>query len=588
MIENIRAAIQAVLYFIRHELRIRIGRFIERARQTFWDNPHASFSARQQVRVAERWLADHQLALEERLHKRMMDAFEGTPAQKKEIVYDELQLLDDESLNVLMMRAHIVSSVMERAREAVVALEVRFEAMKLDGFSVDSRAFTPGAIADGFVETLRDLSVPTEVQILLMEAYSEHGVEMLTEFYRDLNELLSKNGVMPGFKYAIRKSESKSRYVPPSPGGIQGGGSIPSDGAGGGGSGMPGEIPAWPTVAAGAALPAQFAQLLDAKLNAMQEALAHLTGETWKEGTLRKTFRLPPPISLSPEQEESIDHIEAVFLDLIRDTRISARIRAELNRLILPLMSLRLSDAETFKDPDNPVRRFIRQLALLGFRDQETPILEFEHIGLIVGRIVSERAQEVTSFSSGADALYTIARNEVRRQLESRYRPSERAAPTPPSQPDTGQIAGDVLEFVKVRLKGLSSGLHLPSIVQHFVLRLLGPWLISSYQQYGPESTQVKSALEDAGLFFRLLESASDENEHAEKVQLRQRTLEQMAFRAVRARMKESEMRILLEGMAGYFDTLNADRSAGLVRNMAADAQSFVSYLDDLSLTRME
>jgi hypothetical protein len=602
MIENIQAILQAVLKFIRVELKTRIGLFLERAVQSLRDRPYVSFSTNQQARAAERWLDENQSELETVLHQHIANSFTRSTT-KKDVAIDELTLLDEDSLNVVMLRARLVSSVMEKARESVVALEVRLEALKQAGAQINSKAFTPGAIADGFMETLEQLAVPPEVQILLMETYSDRGTEMLVNFYTDLNELLIQHGVLPGFKYSMIKSSAGAAKTTPKAGeesdqadsgrssgagGSSGSAKANADnkGTGAGKAGMD-MAPPWPAVSAGAAIPADFAQLLDAKLNAMQQALAHLTAETWQPGTLRDTFSLPPPIALSPDQEESIDHIEAVFLDLIRDTRISSRFRSELNRLILPLMSLRLSDAELFKDPENPVRRFIRQLALLGYRDAELPIREFEHISLIVGRIVSERAQELASFKSGADALYTIARNEVRLQLEARQKSRKRPVPAtaPRNEAEETRVA-ESLHFTRKALRSMSAGLHLPTIAQHFVLRLLAPWMMVEYQRHGEDSDQMRDCILLASTFFDLLEPASDVAHHKRRKLMRQQTIEQMAFETLQSRTQEREAVILLEGMAAYFDELNADPKAGLVRSRDAGSESFVSYLDDLAVAR--
>lgn len=596
MIENVQAILLALINFIRVELRERILLFLERGLQSLKERPYTSFSASQQARAAERWMEKGKPELLNALHQRIADAFTRT-TPKKVITGDELTLLDDDSLNVVMLRARLVNSVMDRARDQIVALEVRLEALRQAGAQINARAFTPGVIADGLMDTLRQLDVPPEAQILLMETYSEHGAEMLGQFYKDMNELLIANGVMPRFKYHPPQKSPRRKPEATGQGGGAGGGAGGAGGTGSGGGSGTGSgtgtgggmdfAPPWPAIAAGAAIPADFAQLLDAKLTAMQQALEHLTGETWQPGTLRDTFALPPPISLSPEQEESIDHIEAVFLDLIRDTRISPRFRSEFNRLILPMMSLRLSDAELFKDPDNPVRRFIRQLALLGFRDKELAIREFEHISLVVGRIVSERGQEIASFKSGADALYTIARNEVKHQLEARRK--TRAAEAAPAAEDESRArrAAEAHQFVLSALRSMSAGLHLPTVVQHFVLRLLAPWMMQEYQRHGEDSDEMRDCVVYASGFFDLLQPAVDEEGLKLKTQLRQQAMEQIAFQVFRSGQREKEAVFLLEGMAAYFDELNGSPDAGLVRDTARDDQTFVSYLDDLPVSRL-
>src|SRR5262249_3949297 len=118
-------------------------------------------------------------------------------------------------------------------------------------------------------------------------------------------------------------------------------------------------------------------------------------------------------------QAQSVDHVESLLLDWLRDDRISARVRDEIRRLTLPILVGRLICGDEFAAPDNPIRVFLRQLAVIGYRDQEFPLSSYESVRLIVDRIAAEQGGESASFRSAADALNTLSRQEVRRRLSA-------------------------------------------------------------------------------------------------------------------------------------------------------------------------
>ena len=138
----------------------------------------------------------------------------------------------------------------------------------------------------------------------------------------------------------------------------------------------------------------------------------------WQPGVLTSMNLLPPTTVMTSMHEVAIERVETFFMDLLQDERISLRARHELSRMAASLLVL------SFKEPaqlesrrKTPVNVFVKQLALLGMRDHESRIDNFERIGFVVGRIVAERGHNLESFRSGAQALYTIARTEVERRL---------------------------------------------------------------------------------------------------------------------------------------------------------------------------
>lgn len=566
-------ALTALLDFVHIELKQRISDLLDFSLPHEYSNQaETCFSTTLHYKVAERWLVENHSKLATALHQRIADAL--TQARlAQEDPYAELKLLDEPSLQEVVLRAQFVNRLLHEARHEVVALELRLNALRQSGAKLNAKAFAPGVVAKGMLAAFKQLDIPVEAKTILIEAYHDHGTAKIIGFYTDLNRLLVQRGVLPTVGCAPLSPVLQGNISLPA-------GKNPTTANPGAGS-----APGWPSIAVGTPMPADFAQLLEDKLAALQQALQHLTSETWQPGLLRGSFSQPPTLSLSPAQAESIDHLEAVFLDLIRDTRISERFRSEFQRLLLPMMSLRLCDQSLFEDRDNPVRRFLRQLALLGFRDKEHPLREFEPITQLVGCIASERAQEMVSFKSGADALYTIARNEVQAQLESRPKPRPRHAASVEEEERRENLAADAYRIVQSKLRVLSKGLEPPPVVQDFVLRLVAPWLMEMCQRHGHDSPEMKDCFDFAVNLFSTLEPSADENEHQSKVRARKKLLERIALEILSTHSLDKEVIVLLEQMTEYFDELNSHHSVGLIRQRRPQA-SLTSYLDRLEVIR--
>lgn len=124
-----QAALLAILNFMRVELRARIAQFLERAMQSSQASVQPTYSRHSQSRVAERWLKSGRHELELAMYRRLANSFMEHDANK-DIAYENLQLLDDQALKVVMLRARFVNSVMEMSREHVVAIEVRLQSLE--------------------------------------------------------------------------------------------------------------------------------------------------------------------------------------------------------------------------------------------------------------------------------------------------------------------------------------------------------------------------------------------------------------------------------------------------------------------------
>lgn len=529
--------LDAVESYIRSELKTRLGSFLDRAEHALdeaWrqsSNP-ADWSA---GREAAAWLSRHKQAIQGVMYERMVVGLSGR-TQGRSADMADLRLMNIEELTVTLARAKMVSRVMERGKATVRELEARLETLSAARIRVNPKALGPGQLVDCFQGILQEYAVPPPAQSVLMGAFGDRSAEQIIEFYAGLNALLHRLGVRTTFFNAGATTSGEA--------------------------GQP-------------------------------ETAGRMSAAGWKPGQLRAQvlYRLQAAggrtdaSPLSPRQLRRIEHLEAFFLEIMRDERISERIRSELGRLILPLMAARLPEPDSFGNPDSPVRVFVRQLALLGYRDQEAPLEDFDLIQALIGRIVAEGGEVVDSFHGGAEALYTLARRQIRKLRGQRMQGGADNTPARRSLSERLPLAEEARKQVILELREHAAGMTLPLPVQEFILRLLGPWMIVRFQRYGEGSQPWAEARAFAALFFDALRLAVDEKEQTRKQALRRQTLVQARVRTQRSRAPAKKAAELLSWLEVHFTELDRQRYPAAASDAVPTSLVFLEALPVLQVS---
>ncbi|MGH8459386.1 MAG: hypothetical protein ACRESV_08545, partial [Nevskiales bacterium] len=172
-------------------------------------------------------------------------------------------------------------------------------------------------------------------------------------------------------------------------------------------------------------------------------------------------------------------------------------------------------------------------------------------------RIVAEEGQVLDSLHSGAEALYTLARRQVKRLKEQRSDQSAEQNPDVEKATECLTLAEEARKQVMMEIREHAAGMSLPLPVQEFVLRLLGPWMIVRYQRYGDGSQPWAEARAFAALFFDALRLAVDEKEQVRKHALRRQTLVQAKVRSERSNAPVERAAELLVWLEIHFAKLD-------------------------------
>jgi hypothetical protein len=245
-------------------------------------------------------------------------------------------------------------------------------------------------------------------------------------------------------------------------------------------------------------------------------------------------------LTLTPVRQTA--DMDRLCRDMLRDSKLSERVREEMNRLT----AVRLSDGS--EENDNAVRVFLRQLVVLGVRDKESPLQCFDMVQAVVTWIVNkERTQD--SLHSATEALYALAKREIRLRLESAG-----AAATPV---DGKPAPGDARMRVIRELATHAGQLELPAPAKAFVVELLGPWMMVRLLRYGEASPCWSEAKTFAALFFEALRPGADAKEQVRKRSLRRKVLEQARQRTARSPISSIAAAGLLFWLEHHFAALD-------------------------------
>ena len=558
---DVHGTLLSVLNFVREALSVRSARFLDRAERTLVDAAAGiqDLTERGRMIPAARWLSEHKGRIESALHRSAVDALGAAPPASGIAESSNLRVLEANELALSLARDRMVSVVMTEGRAELAALEVRFEILRRGGAYANPKALWPGAIADRFLAVLRDLGAPETVQRLLVDTYGVEGIRLLLEFYRQINSVLIEGGVAPAYQLPAQ---------PP-----------------------PMSLDSHQSPAANDVNIFNLARHLKQVLDELEKTMSGVSVRHWRPGFLRglieRHFAGPGGLGerrarsiMSAAQAQSVDHIEGLLLDWLRDDKISARVREQIQRLTLPLLVARLSMTDDFAAPDNPVRVFLRQLAVLGYRDEESPLSTFDSLRLIVDRIVAEQGGEAGSFRGAAEALNTLSRHEVRRKLATQAQERIARPAADPVREEARDVAREAHRQVTTELAEHAAGLGLPPEIKLFVLRLMGPWMMLRYQRYGADSFAWKEARIYASRFFDGLRPGVSEADELRKRALRERILFHAQRITGRSKVPPADLAPLLEALERYLASLNSPNAQAAAQ--AAPPASGDDFLEGL------
>lgn len=502
---------------------------------------------------------------------------------------DSLSLVQPDDLEQTVALDSMVGRVVERNRQGLSHLAIRFNSLVKSPVDETSNPVGPAALAQIFVDALGEMTLDIKVRLIVLKLFERYVFNLIDPFYASANAQLVSAGVLPDLKSVAPVQRQQPAVNSSVPGAIAEASYVP----GGYGAQESNDqqrvlslfselIGNWRHASGDAALsrvtgssaaPLQSKELLG--------VLAQVpVGELEEGGFGRQDLRIHINQLLQEQrdhqgQRRSLDRIDEDVISLVSmlfdfildDPQLPAALKAMIGRLQLPILRLAISDKRFFGQASHPARRLLNELArvTMGWNDQDDLRRDQLHVLLdsIVQRLLAEPAPQPDMFSAMHGELISFVNTEKRRSdlIEQRTRDAEE-----------GKARIDAARGeVAARLNALLLGKTLPVFVVDLLRETWSQVMQMTCLREGPDSAATQAAAEVARMLLQSVEPlASDDAGEREVLnrQVRESLAEGLTLLGIQAeqaapqlvRLKQLQQSVLLEAGPAAPDSVQTER----------------------------
>jgi hypothetical protein len=308
-----------------------------------------------------------------------------------DISLDDMALVEEDDLEETLRFNDMAARLKRYCEEELGALDQRVGVLLGDAsLESDDNPFGPQAICDAYKQACHKIDAPLEIRMVFLKLFDDHVADTIRASYKDVNQLLIDNSILPKIRYSVTKNESKAppaaglpeidkpkgpeaSQPPANPqdmfaqlaklmGGGAGGGAAPAPGMGVGG------IP----VVQGAELMSSLTNLQVGNLAALGEAAAQLGPILAEAGNLKNVLHQLKDTqvgqSLGQVDAMTLDVVAMLFDQLFDDPKIPIALKGLIGHLQLPMLKVAIADKELFTEKTHPARQLLDVLGQIGLR----------------------------------------------------------------------------------------------------------------------------------------------------------------------------------------------------------------------------
>jgi hypothetical protein len=359
----------------------------------------------------------------------------------------ELSLVEAQAFERDLAIARLSAKAGYACSQQVTALDRRVAALigarRVEG---ESNPFSVKRLFAAFVDAAEANWAGAQLSLILLETFEHYTAERLPGIYRELNEYLVEQGVLPKLPVEIEEREheldrphrgggdavgdvfvqlasglmgERGRGGGQSGGGAGGGGS----GSGGGGGGAPaggaGQAPAGADPTDGRMAPMVLSQLIDG-LTGLQrgiEGAAAKLGidlqavDTRSSELLRSLGASPLLRWLQPNDAVTIELVAMLFDCIFSDAELPPRLRDEIGKLQVPILKVALLNKGFFSEQRHPARRLLDVIAAAarGFSGEDEQAL-LKRIRAAVDNVLADFDHDTAVFNTEVEHIEAILR----------------------------------------------------------------------------------------------------------------------------------------------------------------------------------
>ncbi|MBC8023005.1 MAG: DUF1631 family protein, partial [Burkholderiales bacterium] len=167
--------------------------------------------------------ASHRDVIESQFKQRYVADFQKRTNKAKKIAQnlsdfslDELSLVEEDDLEQTLRFNDLAAKLGRHCEDELGALDQRVRVLLGDAsLESDDNPFGPQVICDAYMHACQKVDCPVEIRTVFIKLVDDPVLDAIRASYKEVNELLVANSILPKIRYGITKSEGKA---PPAPG----------------------------------------------------------------------------------------------------------------------------------------------------------------------------------------------------------------------------------------------------------------------------------------------------------------------------------------------------------------------------------
>jgi hypothetical protein len=398
-----------------------------------------------------------------------------------------LELVGEDDLEETLNFKQLATKLRRYCDEELGALDQRVGVLLGDAnLAAEHNPFGPETICDAYQQACHALQADSRVRGVLRKLFDDHVIDEVRSIYKDVNELLVRNSILPKIRYSFSKKPEEGRKAGPSAGSDapqgkaadeqnifallqnlvarQGPAGVPGLAGGGGAPGAGGvALPPGVVVLQGAELLGSLTRLQHGDTSAIPGGLAAASAS----GTVNVLNELKSAgfaAGLVQMDATTLDIVAMLFDELFDDPKIQVGLKSLIGRLQIPMLKVAIADKSFFTNKTHPARTLLDTFGDLGARlppEFGTEHPAFVRIEALVQNIIDGFQEDVGVFDQVRAQLEAlIAEHDQHVEAESqaaakRIEQTENLAVAKTAAEDevkarvqSHKIPGPVLEFI--------------------------------------------------------------------------------------------------------------------------------------------
>ncbi|SFR41197.1 Protein of unknown function [Marinobacter daqiaonensis] len=345
----------------------------------------------------------------------------------EEVDQDSLSILDDSELEKKVAIESLVNKLATRYAEPVRLLSARIAQVSgLQDLADRQMPLSPEVICTGLGEASGELDIDIRARLVVIKLFDRLLVDRLDTLYREANQLLVAEGVLPDLKRAPRKGQRQAspRPVPKSSGSRQ----VEVDRGERGGPGTDPESSVTfseltellhrndtgSSAGLGGNATSGGGTVMELATEDLMGRLGGLQGSTMtseKGQVLPLSVLLSRVLNQSPDQRLPVNQVDGDVINLVAmlfefildDRQLPPVMKMLIGRLQIPVLKVALMDRSFFNRGGHPARKLLNELAMAGIGwtprsdNQRDPLRE--KVESVVDRLLNEFTDNVGLFT---------------------------------------------------------------------------------------------------------------------------------------------------------------------------------------------